>query len=294
MKGLVGYLVYRFLAAGFGRLPRPVVQWIGRTVGRVWYYISKDRRKLATSHMRRVLGPDGNARAEAKRMFGYYGQYWAEVFWVRPKHRERLLEVTEPHGAEYAYEALAEGNGLIFALPHMGNWDFGGSFAAHVGFPVLAVAEALSNERIVDWFIKVRNGLGIDIVIIRPGSGVTKALVRRLREGGTVALLCDRDVSGGGVDVEFFGEKTTLPAGPVALADRTGAPIIPVGTFYLDDGGFAFTGNRRVELPKAETREERIRLGTQELAYRLEELIRQAPAQWHLLVPNWPSDRGSE
>jgi phosphatidylinositol dimannoside acyltransferase len=49
-----------------------------------------------------------------------------------------------------------------------------------------------------------------------------------------VCLLCDRDIPRNGVEVEFFGERTTMPAGPVTIAMRTGAPILPTAVYFTD------------------------------------------------------------
>lgn len=91
--------------------------------------------------------------------------------------------------------------------------------------------------------------------------------------------------------MEFFGEETTLPVGPISLAIRTGAPVFPVGS-YFDGTGHRVVVHPAVEVPESEDRTERIRAGTQRLAKSLEQLILAAPEQWHLLQPNWPSDRG--
>jgi KDO2-lipid IV(A) lauroyltransferase len=107
-----------------------------------------------------------------------------------------------------------------------------------------------------------------------------------------VCLLCDRDLGGGGIEVDFFGERTTLPAGPVTLGLRTGAPVFPTAVYY-DMGPRERLGVVRPALDATRTgrlRDDVSRL-TQALAHELEELIRRAPEQWHLLQPNWPSDR---
>jgi KDO2-lipid IV(A) lauroyltransferase len=90
--------------------------------------------------------------------------------------------------------------------------------------------------------------------------------------------------------VEFFGERTTMPAGAVALADATGADLLPVGAYFKDGRGYRIVVHDPVALPDAPTREERIALGVQEFAVVLEDIIREAPWQWHLFQPNWPSD----
>ena len=53
-------------------------------------------------------------------------------------------------------------------------------------------------------------------------------LRERLRDGGVVCLLADRDLTASGVEVSFFGETARMPAGPAALALATGAALLPV------------------------------------------------------------------
>lgn len=243
--------------------------------------------------MRRVLGAavsETEVTAAAREMFASYGRYWADVFWFRPRRKEQVAELSYITGLEPVFEAKSAGRGIIFALPHMGNWEAAGTVAEAIEVPVLAVAEDLSNPRITDWFVETRKAYGIDIVIAGRGS-VTAQLVRRLREGGGVALVADRDVTGRGLQVSFFGEETSLPAGPVVLADRTGAALFPVGSYFNDGAGYRLIVHEEIPVPDIDDREERLREGTRRFAAKLEEIIERAPPQWHLFQANWPSDK---
>ena len=224
-------------------------------------------------------------------MFASYGRYWAEVFWVRPRRKESVVAHTDIVNVDRLHRARDAPEGLILALPHMGNWEAAGARAEHEGVRVLAAAEALPNDRLVEWFISMREAMGIDVVIAGGGRRATGALAKRLREGGTVALVADRDLTGKGVEVVFFGERTTMPAGPVVLADRTGATLLPVGCYFNGGRGQRFVIHAPIEVPDIEDRDQRIAAGTQLFANTLETIIREAPEQWHLFQPNWPSDR---
>jgi KDO2-lipid IV(A) lauroyltransferase len=224
-------------------------------------------------------------------MFASYGRYWAEVFWVRARRKQQILDHAVIVGQEHIEAAAAAGHGIVLALPHLGNWEAAGAKAEQIGIPVLAVAESLPNRRIVEWFVRVRNQMGIDVVLTGNGGRVTRSLVDRLNSGGTIALVADRDISGRGVEVDFFGERTTMPAGPMALAERTGAALLPVGCYFKEGRGHRFVVHSAIEIPVAPTREQRVELGTQRCAVAFEEIIRLAPHQWHLFQPNWPSDR---
>jgi len=210
---------------------------------------------------------------------------------MRARRREAALARTQMDGIHNLHDAVASGRGVVLALPHMGNWEIAGLRSAREGARVLAVAENLGNEHIVRWFIEMRAMMEIDIVIARAGAGVSRVLLERLRSGGVIALLCDRDLGGKGVPTRLFGESTTLPAGPVALADRSGAVLLPAGTYFNDGAGHRFDIRPPLEIPDLPDAEARVAEGTQRLAEVIEAIIRVAPEQWHLVQPNWPGDR---
>lgn len=290
MKDRLIYWAFRVAAGLFGALPEPVARHTGRSVGYVWYLAAPAKRRMVAKHLRRVVGSEP-ARRDVREMFASYGRYWAEVFWIRPHRLEFLREHSVEVNLAGFMEAMSSGKGVIFVLAHLGNWEVSGTRATQESGRVLAVAEALSNRHILDWFIKIRTAMNFDVVIAEPGGSVTRALMRRLKDGGGIGLMSDRDIQGHGVPVEFFGEQTTLPAGPVVLSDRTGAPLIAIGTYFRDGPGHKFVVYPPIEIPDGGTAEERVAAGTQNMARTLETMIRAAPTQWHLFQPNWPSDR---
>ncbi len=241
-------------------------------------------------HMTRVLGHVPEVPYAAREVFAAYGRYWAEVFWVRPRRLLRMLERVDVSEIGNALEVRDRGEGMIFALPHMGNWELAGAVARQHGIEVVAVAEALRNRRIAEWFVSLRRQLGIEVLLTDSRARLTKKLVEALDRGAAVALLADRDLSGRGVGVDFFEERTTLPAGPAALALRAGVVLLPVAS-YFSDHGHRLVVLDPVPHPSGGTESERVAALTQSLAEQFEELIRRAPTDWHLVQPNWPSDR---
>jgi len=291
VRGLAGYLVYRALSGLFGLLPARVIPATGRAVGRGLSYVARDRLALLRRHMRRVMGPgptEEEITTAGREMFASYGRYWAEVFWFRPRRKEWMVAHSSVTGLDDVFAVKESGRGIIFAVAHMGNWEVAGSLGESLDLPVLAVAENLPNRRITDWFIKTRAAFGIDIIIAGRGSTMS-ALARGLQEGKVVALVSDRDVTGRGVEVEFFGERTTMPGGPISLAIMTGAAVFPIGS-YFDGPGHRFGIRPELQIPEGDDRTERIQKGTQALAVAFEGIIRERPTDWHLFQPNWPSD----
>lgn len=293
MSGLAGYLLYRALTGIFGVFPYGFVRRSGRWIGWLLSFVASDRLALARRHMRRVLGGDASQQdvdAAGREMFASYGRYWAEVFWFRERRRSWAIHSTEIDGKDAVLGANATGRGVVLAIAHLGNWEVAATVAESIGLPIVSVAEELANPRITDWFIDTRARFGIEILIAGRGSVMT-SLMRALKEGKTVALVADRDVTGRGIDVEFFGEFTSMPTGPVTLAELTGAALFPVGT-YFEDGGFRLVVHPEFHLDDTiEDRDQRIADATQRLAAKYEEIIRRHPTQWHLFQPNWPSDQ---
>jgi KDO2-lipid IV(A) lauroyltransferase len=242
--------------------------------------------------MSRVLGDGADVETASAEMMRAYGRYYAEAIWARAKRVEGMLAETEVVGLQRLLDARDAGTGMIVALPHMGNWEAAAPVAVSEGVPIVAVAEVLPNRRITDWFTEMRAEFGIEIVLATGRVEVMRQLEQAIADNKAVALLSDRDLKGKGVAVEFFGETTTLPPGPATLAVRTGAPLFPVGC-YFRDGGYRVVVHEALSVPEEGNRTEKVAAMTQTLAKELEEIISEAPQQWHLVVPNWPSDTGS-
>ena len=291
MKDIPGYFALRAGAGLIGLLPASAARWLGGIAGRLWHLFAAGRRAMARRHMRRVLGEGADAEEAARSVMKSYGRYYAETLWARASRVDELRRHTVVEGLERIIDARDQGTGMIYGLPHVGNWEVAAPVAVDEKVPVVAVAEKLANRRITDWFTDLRATFGIEIVLATGGTEVMRKLEGALRDNKAVALLSDRDLKGRGVEVEFFGERTTLPPGPATLALRTGAPLLPVATFFDGSDGYRVVVRPPIPVPEEGSRSAKVAAMTQALAVEMESLIRQAPEQWHLVQPNWPSDR---
>lgn len=290
MRHLLAYLGLRAAVALVGLLPHRAALGLGSGIGLVWHSFDRSRRNMARRHMKRVLGSDGDPYEAARKVMQSYGRYLAEALWARGFRVPGMLARTTTDGLDRVLAAHAAGGGMIYALPHMGNWESAAPVAVSEGIPVVAVAEDLANKRITEWFTRLRAEFGIEIVLATGRIEVMRKLEAALSDNKAVALLSDRDLGGRGVEVEFFGERTTLPPGPATLAVKTGAPLFPVASYFEGDGHRVVI-RPPIVVPESGSRSDQVRLMTEELARQLEELIRAAPDQWHMVQPNWPSDR---
>jgi lauroyl/myristoyl acyltransferase len=292
------YLTYRGLGAAMGHMPLPLAQGAARGVARFMALRGGPALAMNERHMRRVLAsecvdgvePDqALVRRWSRRTFDSYARYWADgarlPYEVEAgvRARWRLAE-----GEEHLRAAFALGRGVVMALPHVGSWEWGGYWLALEGMPMTAVVERLEPPQLFEWFVAQRAAMGLTAVAL--GEGSSRALLRALKNGGIAGLVSDRDLVGNGVEVEFFGERTTLPGGAATLALRTGAPLLPVVVYSGPGNWHTGVVHAPVDTTRHGSLREDVARVTQGLATIFEEDIRRRPEQWHLYQPNWPSD----
>jgi len=273
-------------------VPRPAAELAATGLGYAAVPLAGGRRAQVERNLRRVHG-DGFGGLALRRAvastFASYARYWAESFRLPGTPAATLDAGMTIEGWEHVEEGLAGGNGVILALPHLGGWEWAGYWVAAVkGKPITVVVESLEPPDLAQWFVALRESFGMHVVPLGP-SASTRVLAA-LRDNHVVCLLCDRDLTGRGVEVEFFGERTSLPAGPATLGLRVGAPVLPSAVYYEGQGHHAVV-RPPLDLTRAGRLRDDVARVTRDLARELEWLIRRAPEQWHLLQPNWPSDR---
>jgi len=250
------------------------------------------KRRQVEKNMRRVLGPgatDEEVKRTAFRAGRCYADYYVDIFWLPTQARESVLEKFGRINEAGLEAAVAAGKGLIVVLPHYGSWEAGAVYLSSLG-PFAAVAEVLKPPELFDMFVRLRAAVGIDIFPYDSKPETRDRMVEALQGGTTLALLSDRDLKGTGVAVEFFGERTTLPPGPAVLAMRSGSPIVCVNVRNVD-GGWVGHAMDPIQVEAEGDKEEIIARTMQQMAANLEVLIREDPAQWHMFMPAWPSDR---
>jgi KDO2-lipid IV(A) lauroyltransferase len=250
--------------------------------------------RVLEGNLRRVVGAGvsgGELRALSREAMRSYARYWLEVFRLPVMPAGRLAAGTRDTGhLGAALEYLAAGRGVVFALPHMGNWDQAGAWIIASGAGSLtAVIERVQPESVYDRFVAFREGFGMEVL---PASGGTQRfaiLAQRLRAGKIVGLICDRDVTGRGTEVEFFGEKARMMGGPAALAVQTGAALMPVILWFEGDG-WGVHVHEEIPVPPGGDPGQQAAAMTQEIARLFEAGIRAHPQDWHMLQKVFTAD----
>ncbi len=287
------FRTYATLGRCLAALPEPVALGAANLVGDVLFRVRHEHRSMVSNNLRRVLdagaGDEAIIERWARQSFRAYARYWVEGARLGGTPASEIEQRTFVQGLSFLVEGMALGKGVVIALPHVGSWEYGGAFLASQDLPMTAVAERLDPPELFDFFVEQRAAIGLTIVPLDGASG--GVLSAALRRGALVGLLCDRDIEGTGIEVEFFGETTTMPAGPATLALRTGA-VLTTGVIYSGPGP---DHRALIQEPIDTSRQGTLRADvarlTQEIARRFEGQIRRAPEQWHVFQPLWPADR---
>ncbi|MYS21228.1 KDO2-lipid IV(A) lauroyltransferase, partial [Streptomyces sp. DvalAA-14] len=266
-------------------LPEPAARAFGRSVADLaWRRRGKGVQRLEANLARVVPDASPDALRELSRAgMRSYLRYWMESFRLPTWSKDRIRGGFDPADVHHLTDGLAAGRGVILALPHMGNYDLAGAWVTtKLETPFTTVAERLKPETLYDRFVAYREGLGME-VLPHTGGAAFGTLARRLRAGGLVCLVADRDLSAGGVQVDFFGEPTRMPAGPAMLAQQTGALLLPVTLWYDESPVMQGRVHPPVPVPEEGDRPQRTRVMTQALADAYAAGIAEHPQDWHML-----------
>ena len=275
-----------------GRLPQPVVRALLAVVSPV--VVRRDGAHLR--NLRRNLSVVGGRPATPALLRAgvrsYLRTFW-EVLALPSWSRAEAVGRVRPENEQVVRQAFA-GPGAVVALPHSGNWDLAGAWACGTGMPVTTVAEQLGEAEFAA-FLDFRRSLGMEVLSHRE-PGLIGTLVTAARGGRVVCLMADRDLTGGGVEVDFAGRRVSMPVGPALVARRSGAALIPAVAHY--DGQPLRRGARMSlvvgpVVPSQPGREGLVAM-TQGVADFFTARLREHPEDWHLMQPFFPAPAASE
>jgi KDO2-lipid IV(A) lauroyltransferase len=210
-------------------------------------------------------------------------RYWCDTFRFPDWSTQRVQETVTVNNEHLLLDAIAAKTGVIVTLPHAGNWDHAGAYFCAKGIHLVTVAEHLKPEKLFLKFLSYRQAMGMEVL---PLDGrVLGTLAQRLRQGALVALVADRDLSRSGIDVNFFGGPTRMPAGPALLALKTNAPLITAFVSYTESG--IHIDFNEVAISTTGSDEEKVVEIVQRMANQFEAGISLHPQDWHMLQRIW-------
>lgn len=292
----MGFNAYGFAWKHAHKIPSPIFRGALNVAGDITWALHKGGVKQLERNLRRVR-PDldqKGLRALSRAGMRSYMRYFGEAFVLTHATKEQIDHRVRVTGDGPVREAIAQGKSPILALSHQGNWDLAGVWASRHLNPVLTVAERLKPEEVFQDFLKFRQALGMTI-LAAGDQGVFKELLRAAgKEGRLVCLLADRDLSASGIEVEFFGKRARVAAGPAALAVGSDAPLVPTGIYYErltgtqrkkagSPWGIVLSFSTPIEIDRSLTKKEQTIQATQAWVDAVAQEIARHPQDWHML-----------
>lgn len=275
-----------FTLALFGvpRLPRTWVVVLAKGMGTLAYHVDRRDRRIALANLDLAYGsgltPQGK-RDIIRNVFRNFALTMLDYFWFSRHSEERIRRYVEVDEASIPW---LRGGPLVAVTAHLGNWEVFGHTAMSYGSALVSVAKPVKNPLIDQRLNRLREASGQRIV---PRAGALKALVRVLRDKGTVALLLDQDtrVEDGGLFVPFFGVPVPISGAATGLAIRMEVPMVMAYCRHLGGGRYRCYV-RDVLRPEELKGRDPVEL-TAQIGVMLEEEIRRDPAQWLWTYKRW-------
>jgi KDO2-lipid IV(A) lauroyltransferase len=281
------YLALRVTAAVMPLLPLRVLYALATAAGTVAYYTVPAARAGILANLAVALPttpPHKRARI-GRCAFCSDAKNWVDTLRICRLTDLEIRQTIHVDGWERITAAAREGNGVILVTMHLGNFDLVGQYVAAQGFRMTIPVEEMRPARLFDYLVRLRASRGINIVSVQKRP---MQVMRALRRGEIVGLAGDRDFSGGGVEVDFFGRPALLPGGPARLARHTGSPLLIGIGVRKPSGGYEGFVPPPIELQHSDDEDADAHENTKRIARALEPFVTRFPEQWLAFSPIWP------
>jgi lauroyl/myristoyl acyltransferase len=284
---VITYLGFRVIEGIIARLPRRLAYALGVIISTLAFPLLKRQRTALEANLRRVRPdlPQPALRKLAWQNWLGHTKAWIDFFKIPRMDRRKLGGLLIPIGTEHLDAATAAGKGVIVVAPHMGSWELAcASWAAHYG-EIGVMVEQIEPRRLFQHVFELRSRMGIKVIPLSQTGA--RDILRLLKAGRMVVLAMDRDILGTGRPARFFGEVARFPTGPIELALKTGAPLLPAFSVRDKDDRYIAIGEAPMFLTPSGDHEADVRGAMEQILAAFERYIRKYPDQWHVLEPIW-------
>lgn len=281
-------LVFFYFATGLTRaLPLPVLYRVVDWIADLAYYLDRGRAqglKKNLEHITQTLHDPRPVSALARRSYRHMATYMAEFFGTPGYPPHALAQRVRITGQEHLEAALRQGRGVLLLSAHYSNWELCASMVAYLGYPVHVVANQHPNPRVQRLFQQPRAHNGVQTLDVYHSVRPTFKL---LKQNSVVALMADRDLSGTGIPIQFFGRAVAFPRGPARFAIGSRAPVVFTFIRRRHDRSYELTYSPPIFPPTSGEREANVAALTQSFARIIESEVAKDPTQYTVFFPIW-------
>lgn len=204
---------------------------------------------------------------------------------LRSADRDEILDLLDIQGVRHLETAVEAGKGVIVLSAHLGNFSVVARYPATRGWPTAIIAERMHPPALDAFMVRLRSAAGLEI--IAPGPEAARPILNVLNRKGVLILAADRDITGNGYLVPFFGTPAHLPAGPVLLAMHTGAALLPAFTIRRSPSKSDVYIDQPIDLVNTGDMDADLAINLRIMAAALERMIATDPTQWAVLQAVW-------
>ena len=281
------YRAFKAVQSVVERLPRGLAYALAVFAARFAHNFARRARARLEFNLRVAL-PDAS-EAEIRRIswlnFRNHSKAYADLMLLPRTRVESMRDKLKVSGWEHLDAARAHGKGVMVVSAHMGSWEVVAAIWAATIAPVSLFAEELEPKELYQWYRDTRARVGISVLPINFGG--LRRVTQALQDREMVITAIDRDLTGTGQVMPFFGRPARIPLGPAAIALRLGTPVFPVCVYRLPDDSYMAEGSPAViAQPTGDHRADSIAV-TQQLLQRIEGFIKRHPEQWHVPHRIW-------
>jgi len=290
-----GWLGLSFCCLIIKFLPSSWLYGFSRGVAKLGYKIARKQRKIALDSLTTAFGEEKSAQEIeeiARDTFSFLAKSGVEMIFLMDRF-ELLKKQVEIVGEEHLRKALIRGNGVILVSGHFGSFPLMLARLALSGYKTAGIMRHMRDQRVEKIFLRKRNHLGIKTIYSQPRKACVDSCIRTLRNNELLFIPIDQNFGTGGVFVDFFGRKAATATGPVILAQRTRAAILPCFIVRQKDNTHKIIFEPPLELKEGNTAQETIVANIQALTSMIEAYIRKYPAQWGWIHRRWKTKKQS-
>jgi KDO2-lipid IV(A) lauroyltransferase len=205
-------------------------------------------------------------------------------------HPEAVDDKITIEGVEHLDAAMARGKGVVAVTAHFGNFALMMLALARRGYAASSIIRPARDEKLSEYLHKKREEVGLGTVFAIPRKECISNSLKELRDGKLLFIPIDQNFgSGGGVYVDFFGQKAATATGPAVFAMRTGAMILPMFILREENDRHRIVIEPPVALKERDDEKEAITATMAKITSLIEAYIRRYPHEWAWMHRRWKS-----
>ena len=283
---MLNYYIYRFGQSLALVLPLRLAYFLASFLAQGYYFLAFADRHAVRANLRIIFPEksDFELRKISKMVFRNFAKYLVDFFRFEKLDRQYIEKNIKLENLHHFDDALARGKGVIVLTAHLGNWELGGAVLGQLGYPLWVVALPHKEKKVNDFFDAQRNRKGLKVIAM--GKAV-RSCISQIRHNHMVALVGDRDFTGKGIVLDFFGKPMHFPEGPAALSLITGASIVPGFMLRNPDNSFTLKIEKSIEFSPCGDKLKDLEDLTSLCRNIFQDYIRQYPQQWYLFRKFW-------